>query len=100
MSETSQRRAVRNYRSRLAARGLMRFEVLGRPADRPLIRALAKRLAEDEPEADHLRRSLGRSLDSTPPRKGGVLEALRRAPLGDIDLTSMRPFETGREVDL
>jgi len=43
----------------------MRFEVLGRSADRPLIRALAKRLGEDEPEADRLRRSLSRSLWAT-----------------------------------
>lgn len=33
----SQNRAIQNYRSRLTERGLARFEVLGRYADRDLI---------------------------------------------------------------
>ena len=34
MSDTAQNRAIRNYRSRLAERGMARFEVIGRSADR------------------------------------------------------------------
>ena len=48
MSDSSQRRATENYR-RLAERGMARFEVIERDADRELIRSLAKRLAEDGP---------------------------------------------------
>ena len=99
MNETSQIRAVRNHRARLAERGLTRFEVVGRPADRALIRSLAKRLAENDPEANELRTSIGASLGTAPP-KGRILEALRRAPLRDLDLAASRPFETGRETDL
>jgi hypothetical protein len=33
----SQKRAIRNYRTRLSARGLARFEVLGRDVDRALV---------------------------------------------------------------
>lgn len=51
----SQTRAIQNYRIRLGDRGLARFEVLGRDSDRWLIRSLARRLAEDSPEAANLR---------------------------------------------
>ena len=68
---SSQKRAIQNYRTRLNERGLSRFEVLGRDADRDLIRSLARRLAEDSPAA--LRRSplVGADLDVTRPREGG-----------------------------
>lgn len=39
---SSQKRAIRNCRSRLSERGLARFEVLGRDADRDFIRSLAR----------------------------------------------------------
>ncbi len=51
MANNSQKRAIRNYRSRLTARGMARFEVLGLNADRSLVRFLARRLADDGPEA-------------------------------------------------
>ena len=51
----AQQRAIQNYRSRLGKRGLARFEVLGRDADRDLVRSIARRLAEDSPEASRLR---------------------------------------------
>ena len=35
-----------------------------------------------------------------PPRKGGVLDALRRSPLVGADVIPPRPFEPGREVEL
>jgi hypothetical protein len=49
MGNTSQKRAIKNYRNRLHKRGLARFEVLGLDADRDLIRSLARRLAEGGP---------------------------------------------------
>jgi hypothetical protein len=96
----AQRRALQNYRTRLGERGLARFEVLGRDGDRDLIRSLARKLAEDTPEASELRTTVSRSIAGAPPRKGGILAALRRSPLvgADIDLT--RPREEGRKVDL
>jgi hypothetical protein len=97
---SSQRRAVRNYRSRLSKRGLARFEVLGRDSDRDLIRSLARRLAEDGPEASKLRAIISRSVAGEPPRKGGILAALRRSPLVDADLDLTRPREEGRQVDI
>ena len=100
MSESSQNRATRNYRRRLAERGMARFEVLGRDADRQLIRSLARRLAEDGPQADQLRTAVTRGIADAQPRKGGILEALRRSPIVGEDVVPPRPFEPGREVDL
>ena len=100
MSESSQNRATQNYRRRLAERGMARFEVLGRDADRQLIRSLAKRLAEDGPQADRLRTAVTRGMADAQPRKGGILEALRRSPIVGEDVVQPRPFEPGREVDL
>jgi hypothetical protein len=96
----AQRRAIQNYRSRLGERGLARFEVLGRDGDQDLIRLLARKLAEDTSEASQLRTTVSRSIAGEPPRKGGILAALRRSPLvgADIDLT--RPRDNGRKVDL
>ena len=88
MSNTARSRAVKNYRSRLAERGMARFEVLGRAADRELIRSFAKRLTA----------AVNRSVAGEPPRKGGILEALRRSPLVGADVIPPRPFEPGREV--
>ena len=34
------------------------------------------------------------------PRKGGILEALRRSPLVGADAIAPRPFEPGREAEL
>lgn len=94
----AQRRAIRNYRSRLGKRGLARFEVLGRGADRDLIRSVAKRLAEDSPEASRLRAIVTNSLAGEPPKKGGILAALRRSPLVGADLDVTRSREQGRDV--
>ena len=100
MSDSSQRRATASYRRRLAERGMARFEVLGRDADRELVRSLARRLAEDGPQAERLRAALRHGIADEPPRKGGILEALRRSPLVGDDSIPPRPFEPGREVDL
>jgi hypothetical protein len=100
MSTPSHRRAIKNYRERLSERGIARFEVLGLDADRDLIRSLAKRLAEDGLDAARLRATISRSIAGEPPRKGGILAALRRSPLVEADLDLTRSRETGRKVDL
>ena len=95
---SSQKRAIQNYRTRLIERGLARFEVLGRDADRDLIRSLARRLAEDGPEASRLRAAVSQTIAGEPPKKGGILAALRRSPLVGVDLDLTRPREKGRKV--
>lgn len=100
MDNTSQQRALRNYRTRLAERGLARFEVLGRDEDRTLIRSLARRLAEDGPEAAQLRRAIGGNVELVPSGKGGVFQALRRSPLVGVELDLARPRVTERDIDL
>ncbi len=95
---SSQKRAIQNYRSRLGERGLTRFEVLGRGADRDLIRSLARRLAEDGPEASRLRAAVNQTIAGEPPKKGGILAAIRRSPLVGADLDLTRPRERGRKV--
>jgi hypothetical protein len=100
MSDTPQKRALRNYRTRLNARGIARFEVLGLEGDRELIRSLAKRLAENDRDAMRIRAAVTRTIAGDPPQKGGILAALRRSPLVGIDLDITRARTPGREVDL
>jgi hypothetical protein len=100
MSNTSQKHAIKNYRDRLAKRGMARFEVLAPEADRDLIRSLAKRLADDGPDAARIRSVVSRSINGALPVKGGILQALRRSPLVGADLDLTRSHETGRKVDL
>jgi hypothetical protein len=97
---SSQKRAIQNYRIRLNERGLARFEVLGRDADRDLIRSLARRLAEDGPDASRLRAAVSQMIAGDPPKKGGILAALRRSPLVDANLHLDRPREEGRKVQI
>ena len=97
---SSQKRAIQNYRSRLSERGLARFEVLARDADRDLIQSLARRLAEDGPEASRLRAAVRQTIGGEPPKKGGILAALRRSPLVVADLDLVRVREEGRDVEI
>ena len=99
MSE-AQKRAIHSYRARLGERGLARFEVLGREADRDLIRSLARRLAEDTADASHLRRVVAQSIGEEPPQKGGILRALMASPLTGSELDLSRPRDGGRKTDL
>jgi hypothetical protein len=99
MGTTPQDRALKNYRKRLQERGLARFEVLGRDADRDLIRSLAKRLA-DGPDSAWIRAEVRRTIAAGEPKKGGILEALRRSPLVGADLELKRTVMPGRRVDL
>lgn len=96
----AQRRAIQQYRSRLNKRGLARFEVLGRDTDRDLIRSLARRLAEDSPEAARVRATVRQAIADEPSAKGGILAALRRSPLVGIEFSITRPRESGRKVAL
>jgi hypothetical protein len=100
MSNTSQKRPLKNYRNRLHKRGMARFEVLGLDADRDLIRSLARRLAEDGPDASRLRSAVSQAIGGEPPRKGSILEALRRSPLVGAEIAVAPRFESGRKVDL
>jgi hypothetical protein len=100
MADIAQKRAIRSYRARIRKRGLARFEVLGRAGDRGLIRSLARRLAQDGPEADRLRASIARTVSGEPKKTGGILAALRRSPLVGAEIDLRRPREAGREVDL
>jgi hypothetical protein len=79
---------------------MARFEVLGLDGDRDLIRSLARCLAEDGPDASRLRAVVNQTISGEPPRKGGILEALRRSPLVGADIAPVRRFETGRKVEL
>ncbi len=98
MGTASQARAVKNYRKRLRQRGMARFEVMGLKKDRELVRAFARMLAEDTPEAVEMRVSVGGKVAADDRRKGGVLAALRRWPLAELNLT--RDYTEGREIDL
>jgi hypothetical protein len=81
MSTTPQKRALHNYRKRLIQRGMARFEGLGLDADRELIRSLAGRLAGNGPDPARIRATVRLTIAGDPPKKGGILSALRRSPL-------------------
>jgi len=100
VTDSAQRRALQNYRTRLAKRGMARFEVLGLGSDRELIRSLASRLAQGGPEAELIRQTVDRTIAGEPRRKGGILAALRRSPLVSVQLKFKRSGGTGRKVDL
>jgi hypothetical protein len=100
MSSTPQKRALNNYRKRLKQQGMARFEVLGLDGDRDLIRSIATRLAGDGPESVQIRAAIRRTIASEPPKKGGILDALRRSPLVGADLDLKRPMTAPRKVDM
>ena len=100
MTSAAQNRANKIYRERLTQRGFKRFEVVALDTDRDLIRSLARRLAEDGPEAEQARTAVKAAIADEPPRPGGILAALRRSPLVGADLDLSRPREEGRRVDL
>jgi hypothetical protein len=100
MGDPAQKRALRNYRTRLAKRGMARFEVLGLDADRDLIRSLARRLAEDDSDAALIRAAVSQTIAGEPPKKGGILAALRRSPLVGAGLNVTRSRAAGRKIDL
>ncbi|AOX18451.1 hypothetical protein [Kozakia baliensis] len=100
MTKNSQSRATENYRSRLAQRGLTRFEVVGRDHDRGLIRTIARKLAEDDVEAARLRTTVASFMAEEASGKGGILRALMSSPLSGSEIELRRSQENGRMVDL
>ncbi len=100
MTNAAQQRATRNYRARLQQRGFKRFEVMALETDREMLRTLARRLAEDGPEADHARATVKALVADGPPKAGRILAALRRSPLVGADLDLSRPRIEGRRIDL
>jgi len=100
MSNPAQKRALQNYRSRLNERGMARFEVLGLGEDRELIRTLARRLADEGPDAEGLRASVRRTIAGKEQSKGRILQSLRRSPLVGADVEFKRADESGRKVGL
>jgi hypothetical protein len=100
MGTSSQQRAIANFRTRLAEKGLVRFEVTGRHVDRDLVRTVARRLAEGGPDADRLRAAVKQNVNGEPPKKGGILKALLASPLIGSELDLTRPREEGRKVEI
>lgn len=100
MSNSAQKRAIENYRSRLTEQGIVRFELQALETDRDLIRALARKLIDEGPEAGNIRRTVQQAVFGEPRKPGGILAALRRSPLVGADLDLIRPREEGRKVDL
>lgn len=100
MSGSSSKRVLKTNRARIRRGGMARFEVLGLDADRELIRSLAKRLAENDKDATRIRATVSRSIAGEPPKKGGILDALRRSPLVGADLDVSRSTTSGRKLDL
>lgn len=100
MPSRAQKRAITNYRSRQTGRGIVRFELQALEADRDLIRALARKLAEEGPDAGQIRRTVQQAVSGEPCEPGGILAALRRSPLVGADLHLSRSRTEGRKVDL
>jgi len=100
MGSPSQARAVNNYRKRLSKRGMARFEVLGLKQDRELVRALARRLAENDPEVAGIRASVNIQIAPDTRKKGGILKMLRNSPLMGVELNLARRRVPPRRVDL
>jgi hypothetical protein len=100
MIDTPQKKALNNYRKRLRQRGVGRFEILGRDADRELIRSLAKRLVNNDPDSLRIRAAVQRVISGEAPKKGGILDALLRSPLAGASLDLNRPVTAGRRLDL
>ncbi len=91
----AQKKAIQNYRARLARKGLTRVEVHVPKADVGLVRDIASALS-DPARAQRVRSALKRS-DSIYTGMS-LKELLSAAPLEGIDLT--RDKDTGRDIDL
>jgi hypothetical protein len=100
LAHTARSKATRSYRTRLAEKGMARFEVIGRSEDRDLLRSLARRLAEEGPAVEAVRWAISTALRPPPARKGGILAALRASPLVGADVPFERDDDLGREAGL
>lgn len=100
MTNAPRKRAIQNCRARLTRRGLTRFEIMAFESDRELIRTLARRLAEEGPDAEKIRLAIKTAVVGKPPKTGNILTTLRRSPLVGADLDLSRPRQNGRKVNL
>ncbi|WP_299440679.1 hypothetical protein [uncultured Rhodospira sp.] len=75
---------------RPSGRELARVQVRAPEADRPLVRALARRLSEGGPDAERLRALVRDALGTEGAETGGVLASLRRSPMAGADLDLSR----------
>jgi hypothetical protein len=100
VTSRAQKSAIINYRSRQSGRGVVRFELQACEADRDLLRALARKLIEEGPDAGQIRRTVQQAVSGEPRKPGGILAALRRSPLVGAELDLTRTREEGREIDL
>lgn len=64
---------------RLTQRGFRRFEVMAPESGRELIHSLARRLAEDGPEAEQARQAVKALVAGEPPKPGGAAFSESRA---------------------
>lgn len=79
---------------------MARIEVIAPKADSPLIRSLARHLAEKGPESEKLRATLREHLQPESNAKGGLLKLLRHPAVVGEDIIAERPFAPARKVDL
>lgn len=100
MTSPAQAKAIKNHRRRLKRRGIQRFEVQGRASDKALLRALAKRLADDSAGALRIRQAVAGAVASGNETQGGVWKALRRSPLVGADVSFERLGIEPRDVEL
>ncbi|UPJ54193.1 hypothetical protein IVB30_20515 [Bradyrhizobium sp. 200] len=75
---------------------MVQYEVAGLEIDRDMIRPLAKRLAKEGPDANHIRTRINELLES----KGRIVAALLRSPLVGADLGLSRDRAPPRDIDL
>lgn len=83
--------------------GLVRFEVAGLPADRDLLRALARRLAQDDVESRRLRDAIAHGIpyETAKPLSGReIYAALRSSPMVGANLDLTREVVPERNVEL
>ena len=95
----SQAKAIAKYRDRLAEKGMARFEVLGRKADRTLIRNVARAIAEDEQKAAAFREFAEKIVVEEEPKRGSILAAFRRSPWVGAELDLTRSTDDFRTIE-
>jgi len=89
MTASAQHPPDQTQTRRSSGRDLARVQVRAPEADRPLVRALARRLSEGGPDAERLRALVRDALGTEGAETGGVLASLRRSPMvgADLDLS-------------
>jgi hypothetical protein len=94
-----QRKAMEDYRRRLKAKGVVRFEIQATERDAALIRRAARILQEETEAAGKLRAALVNAVGDEPKR--GLKELLASAPWDDeFDQYLVRDRSQPRNVDL